>query len=74
MLRTRTTVLQATREILGERGYQGFTVEAVFRRTGVAKTTIYRHWPRRADLLHDALTSVNRGGQSVTAATFVATC
>lgn len=55
--RTRSTVLRAASELLGERGYEAFTIEAVVARTGVARTTIYRHWPSRADLLHDALSS-----------------
>lgn len=55
--RTRSTVLRAAGDILGERGYEGFTIEAVVSRTGVAKTTIYRHWPSRSDLLHDVLSS-----------------
>lgn len=55
--RTRATVLPAARDVLSERGYEGFTVEEVVARTGVAKTTIYRHWPTRTDLLHAALSS-----------------
>lgn len=55
--RTRSTVLAAARELLAERGYAGFTVEAVVASTGVAKTTVYRHWPSRTELLHDALSS-----------------
>ena len=41
---TATAILDATREILAERGVQGLTVEAVAARSGVAKTTIYRRW------------------------------
>lgn len=55
--RTRSTVLAAAGEVLVERGYEGFTVEAVVGRTGVAKTTIYRHWPTRTDLLHAVLST-----------------
>jgi len=55
--RTRSTVLRAAGELLAERGYAGFTIEAVVSRTGVAKTTIYRHWPSRTELLHDALSA-----------------
>lgn len=58
--RTRRRVLGAAGELLAEVGYEAFTVEAVVTRTGVAKATIYRHWPSRADLLHDTLSSAKR--------------
>ncbi len=55
--RSRAAVLAATVELLGEFGHAGTTVEAVAERSGVAKTTIYRHWPTRAKLLFDAFQS-----------------
>ncbi len=48
-------VLDAAGELLYETGVPGFTVDAVARRSGVAKTTIYRHWPSAERLLIDAL-------------------
>jgi AcrR family transcriptional regulator len=64
--RSRGAVLSAARDLLAERGYEAFTVEAVVARSGVAKTTIYRHWRSRTDLLHDALSSAKpaRAAQS----------
>lgn len=56
--RSRTTVLAATAELLFERGLAGASVDEIARRSGVAKTTIYRHWPTRADLLRDACASI----------------
>ena len=56
--RSRATVLGATAELLFERGFAGTSVDEVSRRSGVAKTTIYRHWPTRADLLRDACSKV----------------
>lgn len=44
-------VLDAATEVLAEEGYGGFTVDGVVARSGVAKTTIYRHWPTKVDLL-----------------------
>lgn len=41
-------------------GYGGFTIESVARRAGVAKTTVYRHWPQKRSLLADVLHSLNR--------------
>ncbi len=56
--RSRAAVLDATVSLLGEVGHRGTTVEAVAERSGVAKTTIYRHWPSRAVLLFDAFHSL----------------
>jgi AcrR family transcriptional regulator len=52
--RTRRLVLDATIALLAECGYGGVTIEAVAARSGVAKSTIYRHWPGRLELIHDA--------------------
>src|SRR3954464_11362465 len=48
-------VLSATLEVFAEQGYAGFSVEAVALRAGVNKTTIYRRWPAKSDLLGAAL-------------------
>ena len=56
--RSRAAVLAATSELLFERGYAGVSVDEVCRRSGVAKTTIYRHWPTRTDLLRDACATI----------------
>jgi AcrR family transcriptional regulator len=47
-------VLQATRELLVEVGYQGATVVAIARRAGVGAPTIYRRWPTKESLVEDA--------------------
>jgi AcrR family transcriptional regulator len=60
--RTRTTVLGAAIDLLAERGYSGFSVESVVERTGVAKTTLYRHWPTRDDLLAAAISKLDGAG------------
>lgn len=56
--RSRATVLGVTAELLLERGFAGASVDEITRRSGVAKTTIYRHWPTRGDLLRDACSSI----------------
>ncbi len=56
--RSRAAVLAATSDLLFERGYSGVSVDEVARRSGVAKTTIYRHWPARTDLLRDACANI----------------
>jgi AcrR family transcriptional regulator len=56
--RSRMTVRAATAELLFEKGYSGASVDEISRRSGVAKTTIYRHWPTRVDLLRDACSAI----------------
>lgn len=52
--RSRHIVLTTAFELLSEGGVASFTVDEVARRSGVAKTTIYRHWPTREALVIDA--------------------
>jgi AcrR family transcriptional regulator len=52
--RSKEAVLTATYELLTKAGLGGVTIDEVARRSGVAKTTIYRHWPSRSALLLDA--------------------
>lgn len=44
-------VLRTTAEELGRKGYAPLRVEDVAERSGVNKTTIYRRWPTKAELL-----------------------
>ncbi|WP_216896656.1 TetR/AcrR family transcriptional regulator [Nocardia alni] len=46
---------EAALALLAEVGYDRLTMEAVAARTGAAKTTIYRRWPGKAELVVDAL-------------------
>jgi AcrR family transcriptional regulator len=46
--------LEAANKLLTEAGLSGVTVDEVSRRSGVAKTTIYRYWPSRSALLLEA--------------------
>lgn len=60
--RSRAAVLEAGVDLLVEGGPNAVTVEAVSQRSGVAKTTIYRQWASREDLVVDVV------GEIVTAA------
>jgi AcrR family transcriptional regulator len=51
----RRRVLQAALEVLDEDGLPGFTMEAVARRAGASKATLYRRWPTVGSLLIDAM-------------------
>lgn len=55
--RTVKTVLDAAALLLREVGYRGLTTELISSRSGVARSTIYRHWPNVAEL---ALASFER--------------
>jgi AcrR family transcriptional regulator len=52
--RSRATILSTAAELMVESGAAAVTIEAISQRSGVARTTIYRHWPTRNDLLADA--------------------
>ena len=56
--RSRAAVLEAGVELLVEGGPNAVTIEAVVQRSGVAKTTIYRQWESREDLVVDVIGEV----------------
>ncbi len=49
----RERLLAAAGAILARDGYNGLTMERVAAESGVAKTTLYRHWPTKAALCMD---------------------
>ncbi|MFE4976202.1 TetR/AcrR family transcriptional regulator [Kitasatospora sp. NPDC056651] len=51
-------ILDATRETLAELGWGGLTMGHVASRAGVAKTTLYRRWPSKNELVVDAVASL----------------
>ena len=53
-------ILEATRELIAEEGIRGISIEAIAARAGVGKTTIYRHWESKADLIVEALNEYYR--------------
>jgi AcrR family transcriptional regulator len=48
-------ILDATLEILIEKGYAGMTIDGVAAKTGVGRPTIYRRWPSKPALVIAAL-------------------
>lgn len=52
-------ITSAALEELSQGGFERFTVEAVASRAGVAKTTVYRRFPAREDLVVAALLRLN---------------
>ena len=53
--RTHRTMLDAARELFRESGPSAVTHLRVAEVSGVARATVYRHWPDRADILLDLL-------------------
>ncbi len=53
--RVRAQILAATAELVARDGVAGFRYEEVAERAGVHKTSVYRNWPDREDLVVDAL-------------------
>jgi AcrR family transcriptional regulator len=49
---TKKLVLEATFGLISESGFAGATVERIAERSGVARSTIYRHWPNPLPTLH----------------------
>jgi AcrR family transcriptional regulator len=50
-----SAVLHATVELLSETGYAELSVDAIARRAGTSKPAIYRRWPSKAHLVHEAV-------------------
>ncbi|GAB2995403.1 TetR/AcrR family transcriptional regulator [Mycobacterium bourgelatii] len=48
-------VLSATVELLAETGYPKLSVAAIAKRAGTSKPAIYRRWPSKAHLVHEAV-------------------
>ena len=53
--RVRAQILAATAELVARDGIAGFRYEEVAERAGVHKTSVYRNWPDREELVVEAL-------------------
>ena len=49
-------LLALTLDVLRERGYDGLTIDEVVARARASKTTIYRRWPSKGELVFAAVT------------------
>ena len=49
-----SAVLQATAELLVEVGYANLTLAAIADRAGTSRPALYRRWPSKAHLVHEA--------------------
>lgn len=57
--RTRALVHEATLDLLADVGFEGISIDCVAQRAGVARTTIYRNWSNKAELVIDAFGSMS---------------
>lgn len=55
-------LLTAARSLLAEVGYERMTLEAVASRCGAGRTTVYRRWPGKEQLVADALSGLRWDG------------
>ncbi|MGV2826575.1 TetR/AcrR family transcriptional regulator [Myxosarcina sp. GI1(2024)] len=53
-------ILKATLELLGEVGFETMSIEAIANRAGVGKTTIYRRYSNKEELVTDAIESIRQ--------------
>ena len=53
-------ILKATLELLGDVGFDRMSIEAVASRARVGKTTIYRRYSNKAELVADAIESIRQ--------------
>jgi AcrR family transcriptional regulator len=61
--RVRTAAISATLAELAENGYAGLSLERIARRAGVNKTSLYRRWGTREQLVLEAM--LERAGEHV---------
>jgi AcrR family transcriptional regulator len=50
-----SAVLRATVELLAQTGYANLSIDAIARRARTSKPAIYRRWPGKAHLVHEAV-------------------
>ncbi|PWB45530.1 MAG: TetR family transcriptional regulator [Dehalococcoidia bacterium] len=58
VVRSRAAILRAAADLLIESGASAVTIGGISERSGVAKTTIYRQWKSRSQLVFDAFESL----------------
>ena len=62
--RAHAAILEATLELLAERGLAALTMEGVAARAGVGKATVYRRWTSKTELVGEAVARI--GTQDMT--------
>ena len=57
---SRRAICRAALQEFARAGYGGFRMESVAALAGVGRSTVYRHWANKADLIADALETLNK--------------
>ncbi|MEM9162707.1 MAG: TetR/AcrR family transcriptional regulator [Cyanobacteria bacterium P01_F01_bin.4] len=57
-VKSQQAMLKAALELLGEVGFEAMSIEAIATRAGVGKTTIYRRYSGKAELVADAIETI----------------
>ena len=65
MARTRERAMEAALELAAESGLHACTFDAVSERSGIARSTLYRHWSNQSELVMDALESQDQDVEHV---------
>lgn len=69
MLKVREdAIIQAVNRLLSEKGFDAMTVDEVAARVGIAKASLYKHFPSKEDLAAAAMVRVMRQAQAFCAA------
>lgn len=55
--RSKAAVIEAALALIAQRGVATTTIDEISERSGVAKTTIYRHWNSKPEVVLDAISS-----------------
>ncbi len=65
MLQAReSAILQAVNRLLAEKGFEAMTVDAVAAEVGIAKASLYKHFPSKEDLAAAAMAAVMQQAQA----------
>lgn len=59
-VKSHQAILKATLELLGEIGFETMSIEAISARAGVGKTTIYRRYNSKEELVADAIENIRQ--------------
>src|ERR1700752_1057406 len=58
VVRTRAAARETTIELISEGGPEAVTFQAVAKRAGMSRATLYRHWPPPAEAVFEALAEI----------------
>ena len=63
LLAREDAIIQSVNRLLAEKGFEAMTVDEVAADVGIAKASLYKHFPSKEDLAAAAMASVMRRAQ-----------